>query len=379
MAGTAVTPEAPAVSAVEQSAAAPAVTRHADAEFLPSDKQYMLTGEMPAEEKPAVAPKKEKAAAAGQTEDGEGEGAGDDTAAASEAASTQDGKTKTPATSESRWAKLSRENRELREKLARAEGKAEGAATRDTPQTPQPAAAAPPAKLVEPKIDDVDPKTGQPKYANFTEYLAALRKYDRDTLLAEIDGKSKQTDQQRAASEADRIIEQTINQRVDAIRKTHTDYDEVLAETIARKDEHGRDAFFYTKGSPIDGFLLDSDVGHEVMYYIGKNWDATKHIFARDANGKYLLNPIRQVRELAKIENKLGGSSSSSSAAESKDGGDKSTPAKPISQAPRPPHQTSGKGAVSKDAIAQAVDEGDQDTYMREQNARDLERRKRGK
>jgi hypothetical protein len=38
----------------------------------------------------------------------------------------------------------------------------------------------------EPQMDDVDPKTGEPKYAGYDEYYAALRKWDREELARQI-------------------------------------------------------------------------------------------------------------------------------------------------------------------------------------------------
>jgi hypothetical protein len=38
----------------------------------------------------------------------------------------------------------------------------------------------------EPKIDDVDPETGEPRYAGYDEYYIALRKWDREELARQI-------------------------------------------------------------------------------------------------------------------------------------------------------------------------------------------------
>ena len=60
--------------------------------------------------------------------------------------------------------------------------------------------------------------------------------------------------------------------------------------------------------------------------------------------------------------------------------GDKSSAAssaKPVTQASRPPHQVSGKGTVAKDAVEQAVEDGDSETYIKAQNAKELARRKK--
>lgn len=378
MSTRAVTPDAPAASTFEPES-------HPHAEFLPTGKEYRMTGKLPdadTAEAPAASseentPEKEEAPAASKS----------DTAAASEAATTQketkEEKQKTSASSESRWAKVTRENKELRERLQRLESQ------RETKQEPRPATGTkvePEAKAEaktetqnpKPKIDDVDPKTGKPKFSTYQEYLDARDEWNRKEAIREFQEASQKSERERAQSEAEKVIEKTVAERVAKARETYPDYDDVIKSALAEKNEHGEDALFYTKGSHIDGFFLDSDRGQDVMYEIAKNFGDYKHIFARDAQGRYLMNPVRQVRELAKIELAL------ESAAKTDDGTGKTasssiSSAKPITQAPRPPHQTSGKGTVNKDAVAEAIEDGDFETYAREQNARDLARRKKGK
>jgi hypothetical protein len=364
MSTTAVTPGAPAAPSTRSNAAP------THSEFLPTDKNYRLTGELPVE-----TPSEEEHAAAARVEPGsehetetrEGEPSSSDseTAAASEAATAQEKKgpaqSKSKATSESRFAKITRENREMRERLARLENPQ--TVTRETTQASQPAPAAEtqPGRT-EPKIEDVDAKTGQPKYKTLAEYLADHAKWNREEAVREMQETNSKTERERQRAQSEQIIEKTVNERVDAARKAYTDYDDVAASALAVKDELGRDALFYTKGSHLDGFFLDSDRGHDVLYQIFKDFDTHKHIFARDARGNYKLNPVRQLRELAKIENSLPDKSKATTA-----------PVTRVTQAPRPPHQVSGKGSVgTKDALERAVDEQDSDTYIREANARAL-------
>jgi hypothetical protein len=383
MSTTAVTPAAPAA------ARSHTPERHAD--FLPSDKNYRLTGEMPstekeeeesssterteAEERKNSSPVKEETSAASTSE----------TAAASEAATPQKEEkpapAKTAAASESRWAKVTRENKELRERLTRLES---GQQQRETQQGPQPAVETKTevktdakAANPKPKIDDVDPKTGKPKFATYQDYEDARDDYNRKEAIREFQETSSKSAREQQLTETEKTIQKVVTERATEARKNYADYDDVIAGALSRKNEHGQDALFYVKGSPIDGFFLDSERGHDVMYAIAKNFEAHKHIFARDAAGKYLMNPVRQVRELAKIEHSLPAREEKTAKAGEKT--EKTSSATTITQAPRPPHQTSGKGAVGKDPIAQAVEEGDSDTYMREQNARDLARRRKGK
>lgn len=383
--------------------ASAASDREPNSRFLPTDKNYRLTGALPDElevagtqriddgeyipegvreerEQERQHEKKDKADTGDASAASESE-----TAAASEAAEPQrkEAQAKTERTSESRWAKVTRENRELREKLARAEGAQSASQTatqRDTSQASQPAAEAKTATNPEPQIDDVDAKTGKALYATLSEFLNAHSKWNRTEALREFDERSSKTAKERELSENEKIINRTIDDRVAEIRKTHSDYDTTIKTALAEKDEHGQDAFFYTKGSPIDGFFLDSDRSHDVMYEIGKNFDLHRHIFARDAQGKYLLNPVRQLRELSKIENALPEKSSTAGGEPTTGRGaaaSASSSAKPVTQAPRPAHQVSGTGAVRKDAIEDAIETGDSESYIREANARALAKLKR--
>ena len=119
----------------------------------------------------------------------------------------------------------------------------------------------------------------------------------------------------------------------------------------------------YTK----KGWRPDPFADEKPLFAItAKNMDQYKHIFARNQQGQYLLNPVRQLRELAKIENSLPEKG-------------KAAPVRQVTQAPRPPHQASGKGTVGKDAVETALEENDSEAYMREANARALARLKKGK
>lgn len=392
----AVTTEAPAVSKNESRPERNS-ERHAD--FLPTGNHYRMTGEMPANES---ADTEEASAASAQEKEkkekktppvNEGESAtpNSDTAAASEAAKAAEEEKKGPAqsksaeTSEHRWQKRERELKELRAEIARLKTQGSQPQPRsDNSQGSQPAAdASKPAAATKPKIDDVDPKTGKAKYATFAEYEDAKDAWLLDEGARKYQETNEKSAKERQQTDNERIIDQTIKERVTAARKTYADYDDVMQATLAQKNEHGQDALFYTKGSHIDGFFLDSDRSQDVFYEIGKNFNQHKHIFARDAQGKYLLNPVRQIRELAKIENALSPHSETAAASQDKDkdktASDKTSSARPVTQAPRPPHQVSGKGNAAKDSLEQAVEDQDQETYNREATARDLARRKKGK
>lgn len=352
---------------------------------MPDDENYRRTGQL----EPETPPKKDDAEKKGAVTPGEGEDDTDgkqesvdsDTAAASEAASGQEKKgperSKFPSSGKNRLRDLSQENKRLREQLAR-----QGATTTTTqpqpvtpPQTTQPKTE---AAEPEPKIDDVDPKTGKAKYPSWAEWNAAVRAWDRKQAVAEFQKLSSTQTREQQQQQAEQLIERTIAERTSKFIETAPDYPEAIAELSAKKDRYGQDELFFRKGDHLDGYFLDNDNGPAMYYHLAKNWDACKYIFARDQNGKFLLNPVRQIRELTKLESKLGARSAGSGGASSSNGdaGNKPIPsAKPITKAPRPVSQTSGQGSVREDATEQAVKEGDFESYRDAENARALARR----
>ena len=345
--------------------------------FLPSDPEYRKTGKF-SDPKPAAKPEKtdeeeqqeyeqqleeqsgeqhdEQDPAASGEQDGE-------SAAASQAAETAGEKTGKPSRSrgqsESRWAKLSRENRELRERLARAEGQHEPAAaqTRDSSQASQPAAAATPKGRAEPKIDDVDPKTGQPKYADYDEFIRDQRKWDREQAVLEFEAKNATTERERQQRAVQETISREWTRRVTEAEKEMPDFREVALDVDVP----------VKAGSVVDAFILDSPIGPKVLYNLAKDPDLLERIQGTpvyDNKGVLTgfrggMNPLAQARELTKLELKLSGSGRVGSSAQ------------PVSAAPRPPHQSSGKGTVTKDAVEEAVKTSDQNTYARSANERD--------
>jgi len=216
---------------------------------------------------------------------------------------------------------------------------------RETRQDSQPAAETKAKARPEPKIDEVDSKTGKAKYATYDDYMRDLRAWDREQTLKEFQDTSAKTAKEREQQQVQQTIATEWGKRVETAVAKYADYNEVaLNPDLPIK-----------QGSVVDMFILDSPHGTDVLYHLGQNPAELDRINK--------LNPISQARELTKIELKLSE--------------EKSTSAKPVTQAPRPPHQVSGKGTVSKEAVEQAVEDQDQETYARAMNARELARRKR--
>ena len=339
--------------------------------FLPDDPHYRLTGEFKPEKTDASAADQteKKDDKTSQSENDDASAASADTAAASAAATSQEKKGKTAASSESRWAKLSRENREMREENARLKALAEGKSSteeksRETAQGSQPATEA--KANAKPKIDDVDPKTGQPKFKTYGEYEDAKDEWLRKEAIREFQESSAKTAQERERQAAQEAIGKSLAQKFEPVRAKYADFDQVALNPD----------LLIPMGSVVDGFLQDSTHAGEVAYYLGQHPELLEGFYGNfdKATGKFvnLTTPQQQFRKLMEIEGQF-----SSSASTNRSRPSQTPPAKPITQAPRPPHQVDGKGTVAKDTVEQAVEDQDQETYMREANARELARRKR--
>lgn len=357
------------------SAAATSIEEALESGFLPDDPHYRKTGRF-SDDKETV--RKEEASAASEevehqqdeqhsaeTEEASAASAKEenaDTAAASAAAETQNAEKKGPAqmksaqTSAQRWKQRERELRELREKVARLEGRAEGSATRsDSQQASQPATESKATATPRPKIDDVDAKTGKPKFALYADYEAAKDEWLQNEAIRKFQETSSQTDRQRELANAERVLKEGFTRKLDGARKKYADFDNVAL------NPH----LVIPKGSVVDGYLLDSDNAGELLYHLGQHPEILEGFYGDHdpKTGKFVnrITPFAQARKLFELEQQLAGKASSSS----------SSSAKPITQAGRPPNQVSTKGTVAKDAVEQAVEEQDFESYAREQNSRD--------
>jgi hypothetical protein len=337
--------------------------------FLPEDPEYRKTGKLSEKDSDDEKDEKDEKSAATEQEtekenaDTEEASAASteeenaDTAAASAAAKTQEqkdkGKTKTPDTSENRYRKITRENRELREKLARLEGREEGRSSTQTSResTEQTSQAAADGKTPRPQIDDVDPKTGKAKYATYADYEAAKDDWLKQETLREFQESSSKTQRQREMQAAEQEIAKGMAKKFEKTRAKFKDFDEVALNPD----------LIIPKGSVTDAFLLDSEHAGEVAYHLGKNPEILEGFYGDydPKTGKFVnkLTPQQQFRKLMAIEAEVSK--------------DKPASAKPVTQAPRPPNQVDGKNAVTKSARDQALEDGDLDTYRNDANATD--------
>ena len=360
-----------------------------DTGFLPDDEHYRLTGEFetPANKDDAASSKgKEKPSS--EKDDASAASQEQTETDASKAAASATAPTQRTDRRESRWEKRERELKTLREENARL--KAQSSQGPQRSETRQEEVTRPAAETeaeagkaaAKPKIDDIDPKTKQPKYKTFAEYEDAKDAWLRKETIREFNESNAKTQQQQERT----VIDRSRAEQVDKFRETHADYDQVVSDALAEKEADGRNPIFYTEGSHIDNFLLSQpDRGAGLLYHLMKNSSdpAVRGIFARTPDGtRYQLTMIEQISRLGVLAHTLAGKSSSrtssgTSQTSHNESDETLSSARPVTRASRPPHQVSGQGTVAKDAVEQALEDGDFETYSRTQNAKEIARQKR--
>lgn len=141
-----------------------------------------------------------------------------------------------------------------------------------------------PRPLVEPKIEN---------FTNQADYLEAAANFKAEQIVAEKEAKKQQA-----------AIRDSYDDREEAIRAKYSDYEDIaLLDT-----DKGGPAISNTMAEVI----MESEIGPEIAYYLGKNVEESKRIWA--------MKPALQAAALGKIEAKLTAK----------------PPAKPTSTAPDP-------------------------------------------
>jgi hypothetical protein len=169
---------------------------------------------------------------------------------------------------------------EYNELLAKVEkAKKDGTAVSSTAPEKQPKL----EKPVAPTWGEKEGETWEQFEVRQSEHVSALVKY---TLAEERQAEAKKQSDAAIAAENKRI-EDSWNERV------------ATAKSKAGRDNFAEVAF--SKDIPIspamDGFILDSEIGPEILWYLGNHLDEAKTIAG--------ANPYRAVRLLMKIEDKV--------------------------------------------------------------------------
>ncbi len=262
-----------------------------------------------------------------------------------------------------RFQELLEDNKGLKHRLEEIERKSAPAVSETPASQPEKKAEG----RAEPKLDDKDAATGKPKYDSLEAYLADVRKWDREQILAEVDGRTSKAEQIRAQAEHGRaiaeqqkILGEGLNAKFNKTREKYADFDEVALN----KD------LVIPAGSIVDVFLLDSEHAGEVAYYLGRHPEVLDSFYSDYdlKTGKFTnkINPMRQHRQLLEIERQL----TSAPVAVSKSA---SAPSKPL---PPPPTVLSAKSSAEGDPMEEAIRKKSFADYEKAANASERKARR---
>jgi len=257
-------------------------------------------------------------------------------------------------TGDERIKELANRNRELQERLDALERRTAPPEEKREPAAPQPATGERP----KPKMGDLDSE-GKPKYKTLEEFQD-----DRDAWLQERwQSESRKAEEARTQREQERILNEGLTEKCRPAMEKYPDYVEVT----------GNPHLLIPKGCAVELFLRGSKNPGEVWYYLGKHPEILEKFYSYDPKTERWgnkIHPLDQARELFEIEATFTQPPPASKPAASS--------ARVITQAPRVPHQVSGQ-APTADALAKAVEDGDQEAYTRLENERALAARKAGR
>jgi hypothetical protein len=207
----------------------------------------------------------------------------------------------------------------------------------------EPAAAAPPPPPAErkekpeprPRPDDKN-ADGTPKYKEWNDYEDARDAWLKAEAKREIREDLAKEQREQTVQQQNRRIEQSWKERVDKASEKHADFAEVALD---REKGPGKRI---GRGSVVDGFILDSELGAEILYHFGKH--------PEDLERYATLNPYQAARELTKLETKLAGEPVQTSAHTPKE-----TPPKEPKRTPPPATDIGGRGTSAVDDVEKAV------------------------
>lgn len=254
-------------------------------------------------------------------------------------ADSQETKPKT----EARIQELLTQRREAREALeverretARLKGILEGAKVPVSPAGAEKPNEKTDAAPKRPKLDD---------YETVAEWSDAIAQYSEDMADFKAAKRVAAAEENRQQNTTKNEVVETFRGRVNAAKAEMPDFEAVAFSAATPLNE--------TMGK----YILDSDKGPQVAYWLGQHQDEATRISA--------LPPLRAAREMAFIEAKLNGTTAP-------------PPPKPkVSAAPPPTSEVSGTAGSQPDEAIAALNRGDTAKYMDIMNERDRAKKKR--
>lgn len=259
------------------------------------------------------------------------------------------------------WGELRNRVRELE---AENRGLREG---RREPVREEPKAEEVPAKVEElrarPNPDDKNEK-GENKYKSWQEYEDDLLSWHGEKTIAEFEQRGAKKATEAQIEQVNKLIEQDWHKRCEAAAEAHEDFEEALDPEVGP----GR---LIQPGSIVDEWLMDSELGAEMLYFFHKNPTELKK-FEDIAGPTPGARRAAARRMLMKIEAQIA---PTGKRAEESDETEQPKPAEKevrISKTPPPTREVGGRGAAPTDRARAAVANDDVGTYMDEMDRRDI-------
>lgn len=243
---------------------------------------------------------------------------------------------------------------ELRARVADLEAQLASRTAREPEALPVPKVEAkPPDKeRAKPTPSDNDDK-GQAKYATYEDYLEDLADWKVEQRIVKLEKETIEKDAKAAVERDQRAISDKWKEQVDSARSKHADFMEVALDPKLP----------IPQGSAVEQWVLDSDIGTEILYHLAKHPDELKAIHA--------MPPVKAARALTILEAEL-----SDSPAPPPEPAPASA-AKRVTSAPPPAHEVGNRQrAPDYDPVAEALAEGNFEAYRRAENAKEIKSRK---
>lgn len=302
---------------------------------------FLTTGKLP-QAKPEVSP---PPAAEKSSEPEEAENS-----AVSEPAQRGEESPKPKANAETRKRQLAAEIQSLLEQRRALRVEVEAAKATGAPPAVPPTAE-PQAEAQSQSGRPVRPKLGD--FEDYDAYENAMDAYEESLADWKAAARIEREKQQYMA-------EQQAQSQMQRNQEIRTNWERRLAETRKRAPDF--DTVVVAGEIPLnpvmDGFVLDSEVGPDLVYYLAKHQDEAARIAG--------LPAFATTRELARIEMAI------------QQGIQGNVPASPQQTGAKPPPtELSGRNAAPVDEVAAAAAAGDFRRYMAAANARDMARMKR--
>src|SRR5271156_910769 len=158
-----------------------------------------------------------------------------------------------------------------------------------------------PAKVEEvakPHRNDVDARTGLPKYATDEAFEEAHETYLTAKVTADVEKRHAKAQQEARVSEQNKIIQQKWQNSLKIANENHADFAKKLQINEKGAFENSVLKSIRTNGV-LDAWILDSDIGAELLYYLSDKQAEVDRIQG--------LGPFAAARELTKLEDKLTG------------------------------------------------------------------------